>query len=255
MLNIKQRCLFAGITLMLIAAPAWAQNPPAPGGQDGQAPEETKESPVTKSLDDKIKTVAKKSFIKKGRFEIQPFASYAVNEPFKQRLMLGAAATYHFVDSVAVQAFFGYNLNFANDDTVIIRKQGAPDDAATADLKYNFALDFVWTPIYGKLNLLGEWIIHHDVFFLVGFGGLGSGIDPKAGNPVSNFNLAGNIGLGTRVFLTDWLALNLEVRDFIYSTELANLPADKSGNKITDIQHSIFAGLGFGFYIPFTFER
>ena len=80
-----------------------------------------------------------------------------------------------------------------------------------------------------------------------------------------------NIGIGLRVFLTRWLAVTAEVRDYIYPEQLENTsiatgPVGQPTNPTSpsnpntwlengvDITNNFQANVGLSFFLPFSFE-
>ena len=73
----------------------------------------------------------------------------------------------------------------------------------------------------------------------VGGGAVLTGVDGMHG--------AGTVGIGTRLFLTRWLTLNLEVKDTIYNEDF------KAGDQL--VNNVVFqTGLGFWFPVGWDYE-
>ncbi|GAB4308330.1 MAG: hypothetical protein Kow0090_22660 [Myxococcota bacterium] len=239
-------------------APQRPAPPAAPpvGGQGGEA-DFGKEQDISATLDDRVKVVKHKYFLKDGRFELTPLIGASMNDPFKKRYPVGAHIIYHIGENFAAGLTGLYNMNVKSDDVTIIRKSGAAPNVT--DLKYNLHLDFYFSPIYGKMAIMSDVIVNFDMFLVGGIGVMGADIPDEtnmrllASSPLasgSGMPVAGNVGLGARLFLTKWLSLNLEVRDYIYSMRMTNL----TGDGISDIQNLIITFVGAGFYLPTSFE-
>jgi outer membrane beta-barrel protein len=91
--------------------------------------------------------------------------------------------------------------------------------------------------------LLAEGVMHFDMYLLLGGGVVG----PLKSKP----SAAGVIGIGQHLFLNDWFALRLEVKDtlFVFSR---NAAAPDSGKSLHGL---LSATLGVCFYVPPDFER
>lgn len=239
-------------------APQRPQAPVAtPGGQKAGEADFKKEQDIASSLDDKVKVVKHKYFLKGGRFEATPVFGMSINDPFKTRYPVGAHLVYHIGENFGIGLTGLYNLNMKSSDVTIIRKSGAAPDVT--DLMYNAHLDFYFSPIYGKMAIMSNIVLNFDIFIAGGVGVMGADIPDETGmaalstNPLdsaSGMVVAGNVGLGGRLFLTKWLALSLEVRDYIYSMRLTNV----SDGNISDIQNLVVPFIGVSFYMPFNFE-
>ena len=95
-----------------------------------------------------------------------------------------------------------------------------------------------FSPIYGKLAVLSDAIIHFDAFAIAGAGAV---FDTNA----DFIHPTMDIGAGLRVFMLRWLVVRADLRDYIY-------PQDRSG--ISTLQNLLVFQLGVGFYFPFDFE-
>lgn len=202
------------------------------------------------TLDDRIRAVSRKVFIKAGRFELLPFGGISTNDAFFQRWTVGSRLSYHIVDSLSLDiggawSFWSWQL----DPVRTVKKQlnAITDDAVFygySDVGFNFS------PIYGKFALMSEWIIHFDAFVS---GGMGVTLDSNQytflGDPLPDWmpgvNPAAEIGIGTRIFLFPWMILRVDLRDYAY-------PQYRNG--ISTFQNLLMLNVGLGFYFPFGFE-
>ena len=83
--------------------------------------------------------------------------------------------------------------------------------------KYNYTvtLNFSYVPFYGKLALFNQHLMHFEAFVMAGVGGSGTEIVPKDyrykvfSNP---FALTFPVGLGGRVFINKWIAIQASIR-------------------------------------------
>jgi outer membrane beta-barrel protein len=91
----------------------------------------------------------------------------------------------------------------------------------------------LWSPLYGKINVVSELDVNLQVYGLIGPGVHGSRIttatrDPadergfsltNEGGAFTNMTPHMNLGLGLKVFVMDWLALRGEVKSIIWRDE------------------------------------
>jgi outer membrane beta-barrel protein len=189
------------------------------------------------TLADRIKSVQRKTFVKKGRFELSPQFGLSLNDSFFTHISLGAGAAYHVADSFALELRGGGVI--ASPESSALRFVREETDSLIEDppaFKYYGDANGVWAPVYGKFSLFGESIIHFDGYVTLGFGvfGTDSGAHPAA-----------NVGVGSRFFLTDWLAARVELRDHVFL---------ENRNGESDLQHLLSVNLGVSFFLPTSFD-
>jgi outer membrane beta-barrel protein len=129
-------------------------------------------------------------------------------------------------------------------------------------------LNFTYVPMYGKFAMFKEWIVHWDVW-VIGGGGMIStrpipNIDPEYRNFDWDMKIAFNIGIGGRIFLNRFLAVYVEVRDYIFPEKLESLtaptnPIDRAdeSNWLEDgykLTNNVMLHAGATIFFPFTFE-
>jgi outer membrane beta-barrel protein len=112
-----------------------------------------------------------------------------------------------------------------------------------------------WTPVYGKLNVLAEQVAHFDLSILLGPDLVvhdkivsqqeAAILAANGETPASESSIGGHAGVAARLFLAEWLALRLEVKDYVYGVKVPNNAAVG-----TDVQNQLFAELGFSFFFP-----
>ncbi len=231
------------------ATPAPAAKPAAAGvpPQDSElAAESTDQGKATSesdlgtglTLQQRIRAVSRHVFLKGGRFELEPFGGISTNEAFYRRWMAGARASYHFNDAFAIDiGGAGVLLDEYLDPAPILGQP--PSQLADAAKMYGYAdAGVTFAPLYGKTAVMAEWVVHFDAFVS---GGVGATFDATA--PI--VHPAMQLGIGGRIFLTRWLVLRGDLRDYVY-------PQDR-GQGIK-VQNALLLNLGLGFFFPFDFE-
>jgi outer membrane beta-barrel protein len=142
------------------------------------------------------------------------------------------------------------------------------------------------TPWYGKLAAFGSAFVNFDFYFQGGVavarltnncapnvcydpypgGGIGPGGDVIAPDDNPNNDLALNDGLrlgvymggGIHVFINNWLALDLTVRDYLFSDNPSGLDFDADlAVKASDsrLLNHLFMGVGLSIFLPLRAER
>lgn len=173
----------------------------------GNAATEVTTNPGEKNvnLEDRVKSVERKSFLMKHRLSLSIDGAASVNDAFFQKWGGGGQLAFAFSDPFALSARFDY---FGDQEleNVITAKQVLQSQLYATRLHYLTALDFVWTPIYGKLATFNK-IVHFDLYVLAGVGAAGG---EQGALPATE------IGLGERLFLTDWCSAGVEGRYAFY---------------------------------------
>jgi outer membrane beta-barrel protein len=231
---------------MLLAMPAQteggmdfgAEPPPA----DAPPPSDEKSSldeAIDLTLQDRIKAVHRKVFLKEGRFELQPAIAATTNDPFFRTWSISGRGAYHLNDAFSLELGAAIVPPYFVEElpalAVLSEKAGLinfePKLLGIADAGVTFS------PVYGKLAILSDAIIHFDTFVAAGGGAV---FDAAAiVHPTMD------VGVGARVFLLRWLVVRSDLRDYVY-------PQDRSG--ISTLQNLLVFSLGVGFYFPLDFE-
>jgi outer membrane beta-barrel protein len=248
------------LTLALSAAPAVAQDEEAAEAaapeaapaasadssgdsdiaEEGGEGEDTETTGTGKTLAERISAVSHPVFLKQGRFELAPFAGISANDAFFRRWSVGARASFHILDSLSIDVGGAYNFWSEPLQAAVFLGVDDPDVELDDEAAlYGYAdAGVTFAPFYGKVALMSEWIIHFDGFVSGGAGGV---FDSSG----TIFQPALEIGAGGRMFLTRWMVIRADVRDYIY-------PRDLGGQ--LGIQNLVILNLGVGFYFPFDFE-
>lgn len=195
--------------------------------------------PPPKTLAERIPSVTRPVFIRKGRIELVPAIGKSLNDPFFENLVLSGGAAYHVFEWLWVGASAEYLLGFANPTPV--SGPGNPPRPDYNRAQYAARLEVAWAPFYGKLNLLAEKVLHFDTYIAFGGGILGG---TRTGSA-----FAGSVAIGQHFFITEWMAIRLDVRDQVFSMNRNPGTTEKS------LQSFLSASLGVAFYVPPSFER
>jgi len=219
-------------------AAAKEEEPPPPA--EGDLVKTATDEGIDLTMQDRIKAVARKTFLKTGRFELEPNMMFTVNDPFIRSFAAGGRVSWHINEAFALEIGGGYIPPFfvqKLEPVDLLRKELALINAdntlfALADVGLTFS------PLYGKMAVFGDGIIHFDGF-------VSAGVGATFDNGADLIHPAMNVGVGGRIFLTRWLVLRGDLRDYIY-------PQDKAG--ISTLQNLVFVSLGLGFYFPLDFD-
>ncbi|HXX31545.1 MAG TPA: outer membrane beta-barrel domain-containing protein [Myxococcaceae bacterium] len=259
------RRLLLGLALLLVPAVARPQAaapspPPAPPPPQLEAGDTAELERDVGPLKDRIPPVARHVFLLKQRWELVPSVAFSFRDPFFTKYVFELSLTYNFDETMGVMARAGYAADAVSGSAQICTTGSTAgcrsptydelNGKATGQIKFLGALDFQWTPIYGKFNLFGEWVVHFDLYGILGPAFLTYAGPPSAGQPGSSsvFTAGGEVGIGMRFFFNKFMALRLELRDDIYGERSPTV----SGG--TTVQNQLFIDVGLGFFFPTTFH-
>jgi len=215
------------VVAALASAPAHAAAPhPAVEAMDefrGKTPEKN--------------VIQNKFFLKENRFEVAPSIGVMPNNAFVQNVYGGALVAYHFSETLAAEGSFLYAPNTGAAGVKGLTKTLLDIASGSETGNFEQPLDRLqlgalfgarWSPVYGKINLLGEGVANFDVY---GVGGVGMMMitedrasynedDPNTptvlGSPETNGHVAANLGLGVNFFVNQSVAIKLDARTALY---------------------------------------
>lgn len=242
MRQLKIRTIFLVLAVSMVTSAAFAADEEEGGGEETAAPVSKTGS---KTLAERIPSVTGRAFVKAGRVEIGPNVGLTLNDPFFRHTVLGASLAYNIWESLSVGVWGNFFLDTSRKVTIVGSSQRRPK---LNHPNYVAAFEIAWAPLYGKVSLLAESIMHFDTYLGIG-GGILSGSE-------SSTTGMGSIALGEHFFLNDWLGLKIELRDQIFQMDRNPAQSIDSGVKAkTDIQHLLTASVGLCFYLPTSFQR
>ncbi len=245
--------VLAAVSVTCLSAPAWAQQSKAEE-EAGDVSEVDKDS--SGPLRDRIPPVSGHVFLMDGRFEVSPELGISLRDAFFTKYLFGASFTYHFTETLGVSLRGGYTLSIISGAAQICEPLGAcraptydeltknggvSQNKAYGLMTFVSSLDFQWAPIYGKISLIAEKVLHFNMYVLGGPMVLSYG-------PNGTITAGGNVGLGFRFVVNKWLAVRLELRDLIYFEQ--GFPTTN-----TSVRNQLMVGLGFSMFFPTLFQE
>jgi outer membrane beta-barrel protein len=262
------------LLLVLLPLTGLAQTPPAPPptpSQPAPAPPPDVEAGDTGTLDrdvgplkDRIPPVVRHVFLLKERWELVPSVAFSFRDPFFTKYVFELSLTYNFNDTLGAMVRAGYAVDAVSGSaqicTVNVEAGGTRgcrsptydevNGKGTGQINFLGAVDVQWTPVYGKFNLFAEWVLHFDLYGILGPAFVSYKGPPPSGQTgsASDFTVGGEVGIGMRFFFNKWMTLRLELRDDIYGEKS---PTPSGG---TAVQNQLFIDVGIGFFFPTTFH-
>ncbi len=243
---------------LFAAAPAFAQNSEDEAGDVSEVDKD-----ALGPLKDRIRPVSGHFFLKSLRFEVSPSLTLSMKDTFFTKYILGAALTFHFSESFAINVRGGYAFKKVSGAAQICTPssdglaRGCAEPplatllgAAPGAISLIAGGDLEWAPIYGKISLASQAFLHFDMYVILGASAVQYAGPPDTGtsnDPVSRFTVGGNVGLGARFFMNRWFAVRTELRDLSYVETLAA--------NATSWRNQLLFELGFSFFLPLDFEE
>jgi outer membrane beta-barrel protein len=187
-------------------------------------------------FEENIRVVQQRTFLRRGRVEVAPYFALSTNETLFLHLAAGGSLNYHILENLFIGAS---GVKYFSQETDLF--QDVQDHFRVYPEKWE--LDWyagghvAWAFLYGKFILVNSLIVHYDAYVIAGMGVTRTSLSDTA--------ITGNFGVGSRIFLTDWLTFNLEVRDYLFQEDF------KAGSRIVN---NVMFQAGFSVFIPFGFD-
>lgn len=189
--------------------------------------------------DDRVKSVQRKLYMKRGRFELAPSFIINVNDAYYTKLGGAIRAAFYPADSLAISARFSLMQTLPTDDVRTAKRNlnsriffSVPIWSAMADIE--------WSPIYGKVAFFNT-ILHLDAYLL---GGGGVVFTETSTAPNRSVNPAFDLGLGFRFVAKDFLAVNVA----LINTTYVDTP---TGTTKGVTQNLMMVNAGLSIFFPF----
>jgi outer membrane beta-barrel protein len=182
--------------------------------------------------------VVPRKFKKALRHELSPMGGWYAGDIADGAPVYGGAYTFHFTEDLGLELAysrtkqrFGFLEAVDRSNLGTIRLLDQPDE--TLEL---FLGHLVWSLAYGKVRWMGGAIGRYDFYLALGGG---ASIEP------GDRGLTGSGGFGMKFYLTEWLALRLDVRDHVRRMNRQQLGLDRIVNDIS-------ATGGLSLFVPFS---
>ena len=163
---------------------------------------------------DTISAVQKRPLRQAKRLELLPYAEMSIADPYLQRWGAGLRAMYHLREGLAV----GLDLNglgtWQTEELVIAKRELHARILDSRERASLMAMTSI-APLYGKVALPGDAIVHFETFLDAGLGGAWTETDATHG-----LRPAIAAGIGQRMFLSEDLALTARVGGNLYLERL-----------------------------------
>jgi outer membrane beta-barrel protein len=201
--------------------------------------------------------VKNRAVVTAKHLEIGVQVGYALTEPFFNPLSFGLIGTYHINESSGINLLGSYNLqgtsSYAKELNPIPLENGG-SSGINANLqnapapKYLLLASYEYTGFYGKISLTKESVMNLSIYGLLGIGAIGIG---------DSTNVAGNIGIGQKLYFNPSFALRVDLRELLYegpdvlSTKLDQTSTTQpSGSFTQKLQYGTLISVGVIYLLP-----
>ena len=196
---------------------------------------------------DTIHVVQPKPVLQQGRIGVTPRLGMTINDALHRNYKIGGQVNYFVTEQFYVGGlaqwfdFGGLIGGETRTHQDVIGETNASVDAPYLNWAAGAELGFV--PLYGKFSLFNQGII----FYNISIGAGGGWTDSSSiASPGSQGGPGGTVSLGGQFFLNDWVGVDVELRDVIYSGNVQG-----QGDVLS---HSVTLGLGVSFMFPRGFD-
>jgi outer membrane beta-barrel protein len=176
----------------------------------------------------RVHVLEQRPFTESGRWELSFFGNTQVNPKFTVHTGIAAEVAYHLRENLAAQLgvwYFPVSIQSALSEELLTKARVAPETAEAFLLRAAALAGLELMPIYGKLDVFDGKILQLGVYLNGALGAAKTRVqlrpssDPVTGRTFGDtgFRPVASLGIGLRVFLSNQLALRLELRDFAYS--------------------------------------
>src|SRR5438105_6678166 len=160
---------------------------------------------------DTITAVQKRPLRQANRLEISPYGEMGIGDPYLQRWGAGLRAMWHLREGLSL-GVDGNGIGTWETQELVIAKRELHARIVESRLRGSLAGFAAIAPLYGKVALPGDALVHFETFVDAGLGGALTETDTTRG--VRPLIVA---GIGQRVFLSENFALTARVGGNLYA--------------------------------------
>lgn len=228
-----------------------------PALAQAQAPEGEEEYLKKSPLEEGGAVVRRKLLFRSTRFEAAPLVGFTLADPFSRNILVGANLSFHLTNSFGIGVTGGFGVaNLPTDLRTNIQEQVPEDqrqDIAFSNINWLASVEGSYVPIFGKMSIMDGAILNYDLHLIFGVGFVGQGADPgvENGQPLDALeNIEGGtvapmVGFGGRFYVNDFISINVELRDYIYSSVLIS-----AGDNDPELRNNLMLSAGASFFLP-----
>ncbi len=231
---------------------------------------EEERGPVEKEAAEEIYAIQQIYALRLKRFELAPTVAFNVNDPYLSHRGLGVSFNYWWTNVLALGAnLVWYDFSFlAGAESRLVEdvQRSARLGVPFNEWQMNLNVNFTYVPFYGKFQAFNKYIFQWDSYIVGGVGFARTKPVPVFDPALREFNwgmrASFNVGLGVRVFVTRYLAILAEFRDYMFLERFeSSRPADRGSPDPADwleggatFVNNATIQVGITLFFPFKFE-
>jgi outer membrane beta-barrel protein len=214
-----------------------------------------------------IVVVPRKQVLKGGRFEFAPLAGITINDNLIRHYLFGLDLNYFLTDALWVGLQGQYFVKQLSTQAELVGLQFNRSSTMNRYL-YGGAFNMGYVPTYGKFAMFNRSIWHWEIWISGGIGATWTEViarDPaeQGKKGFKNTALTPNVGIGSRIFIADWLTLNFALRDYIIADKFeppasmnpeCQTPDSCKTAADSALVNNFMAYVGVGMYLPTKFS-
>ena len=163
---------------------------------------------------DSIAAVQKRPLRQGQRLELSPYGEMSIGDPYLQRWGGGLRAMWHFTEGLSA-GLDAFGLGTWQTQELVVARRELHAQVLESRQRAALMAMFSFAPLYGKVALPGDALVHFETFLDAGLGGALTETDATRG-----VRPAFTAGLGQRIFLGESLALTARVGGNFYAERL-----------------------------------
>jgi outer membrane beta-barrel protein len=224
--------------------------------------------PREQEVAEEIYAVQRMYVLRNGRFELAPSLAMTVNDQYVSHPALAVGLNYWVTNVLAVGAsFLWYQGVESESDLNFSVRRSTRLAVPITEYQLGAHLNFTYVPIYGKFSMFNDSIFQWDSYLVGGVGMMRTRpvavVDPAVRSFDFDWRVAFNAGIGLRVFVTKYLTVFGELRDYIYLEKLENLEVSLGADREDEatwidenatLTNNVSVHLGVTLFFPFGFE-
>jgi outer membrane beta-barrel protein len=223
------------------AKPPPPPEPATPAKPPPDAKDLTGERDITQ--DDRVKSVQRKLYLKRNRFELAPYVAASINDPFYTKFGVAVRGAYYLADTLALSVR-GSLYTVSRSEDARVAKSVLQSRIFFSVPVWSAMADVEWSPLYGKVAFYNS-ILHFDAYLLGGAGVMNTQTSERYG-----LLPATDLGVGMRFVAKDFLAVNLALINTSYVDQPAGTTKGVTQNIMT-----LNAGISLFFPFKSTFRE
>ncbi|MDH5674130.1 MAG: outer membrane beta-barrel domain-containing protein [Myxococcales bacterium] len=225
-------------------------------------------APREKEVVEEIYAVQRMYVLRNGRFELAPSVAFTVNDPYVSHPSLAVGLNYWVTNVLAVGgSFLWYQGVESESDLNFSIRRSTRLAVPITQYQLGAHLNFTYVPIYGKFTMFNSAIFQWDSYLVGGVGMVRTRpvavVDPAVRSFDFDWRVSFNAGIGIRVFLSKYLTVFGEMRDYMYLEKLENLDVRLGEERESEstwidqnatLTNNVSLHVGITLFLPFTFE-